>query len=163
MTGFIEQFGTTTDPRVDGTKKHKLIDILFITLAAILCGCDEWAGLKSIIEITGERTDKKTGLYQKETHYYISDLQQDAESFNHLVRKHWSIENSPHRVLDVAFKEDTSRKRAKNAAENFAILNRMALNIVKADNSTKASMKRKWKMAGWDDQYLEHLLLNIKN
>ena len=32
MTGFIEQFGTITDPRVDRIKKHKLIDILFIIL-----------------------------------------------------------------------------------------------------------------------------------
>jgi len=128
-----------------------------------ICNAGQWAGLKSIIEITGERTDKKTGLYQKEVRYYISDLQQDAESFNRLVRTHWSIENSQHWVLDVAFNEDASRKRAKNAAENFAMLNRMALNIVKADTSTKASIKRKRKMAGWDDQYLEHLLLNIKN
>ena len=42
MTGFIEQFGDIPDPRIDRTKKHKLIDILFITMAAILCGCDEW-------------------------------------------------------------------------------------------------------------------------
>lgn len=39
MTGFIEQFGDIPDPRIDRTKKHKLIDILFITMAAILCGC----------------------------------------------------------------------------------------------------------------------------
>lgn len=42
MTGFIEQFGDIPDPRIDRTKKHKLIDILFITVAAIICGCDEW-------------------------------------------------------------------------------------------------------------------------
>jgi predicted transposase YbfD/YdcC len=128
-----------------------------------ICNADQWKGIRSIIEITGERTDKKSGQYQKQVRYYISDLQQDAKDFNRLVRTHWSIENSQHWVLDVAFNEDASRKRAKNAAENFAILNRMALNIVKADTATKASMKRKRKMAGWDDQYLEHLLINIKN
>lgn len=47
MTGFIEQFGDIADARMDRTKKHKLIDILFITLAAILCGCEEWEEIAS--------------------------------------------------------------------------------------------------------------------
>lgn len=127
-----------------------------------ICNARDWKDIASIIEITAERTDKKSGQNQKEVRYYISNLKQDAKSFNQLARKHWSIENSQHWVLDVAFNEDASRKRAKNAAENFAILNRIALNIVKADQSNKASMKRKRKMAGWDDQYLEHLLINMK-
>lgn len=127
-----------------------------------ICNARDWKNIASIIEITAHRTDKKSGQCQKEVRYYISDLRQDARIFNGISRNHWSIENSQHWVLDVAFNEDASRKRAKNAAENFAILNRIALNIVKADQSTKASMKRKRKMAGWDDQYLEHLLLNMK-
>jgi hypothetical protein len=61
--------------------------------------------------------------------------------------------------LDVAFNEDQSRKRAGNAAENFGTINRRALNIIKADTSVKSSVKRKRKMAGWDHQYLEHLLV----
>lgn len=127
-----------------------------------ICKAEGWKGLQSIVEITAERTAKKSGQYQKEVRYYISDLSQDARAFNGLVRNHWSTENSQHWILDVAFNEDASRKRAKNAAENFATLNRIALNIVKADTSTKASIKRKRKMAGWDDQYLEHLLVNMK-
>lgn len=128
-----------------------------------VCKTNDWKGLKTMIEITAERTDKKTCQYQREQRYYISDLLQDAASFNQMVRKHWSIENKQHWVLDVAFNEDSSRKRAGNAAENFAMLNRIALNLVKADTTTKASVKRKRKMAGWDDQYLEHLLCHLKN
>lgn len=123
-----------------------------------ICRSQDWKGLASIVEITAERTDKKTGKYQKEKRYYISDLLQSAAGFNRYVRSHWSIENKQHWVLDVAFNEDQSRKRAKNAAENFGIITRLALNIIKTDTSVKAGMKRKRKMAGWDDHYLGHLL-----
>lgn len=127
-----------------------------------VCKSEDWKGLSSIVEITAERTDKKTGKYQKENRYYISDLLHSAQEFNNCIRSHWSIENKQHWILDVAFNEDQSRKRAKNAAENFGIINRLALNIIKTDTSVKASMKRKRKMAGWDDLYLEHLLLALK-
>jgi len=127
-----------------------------------VCNGRNWKGLSSIVEITAERTDKKTGKYQKEKRYYISDLLYGAQKFNDCIRCHWSIENKQHWILDVAFNEDQSRKRAKNAAENFGIINRLALNMIKKDTSVKASVKRKRKMAGWDDLYLEHLLLNFK-
>lgn len=127
-----------------------------------ICSKEEWKGLSSIIEITAERTDKKTGNYQKEQRYYISDLLQQAKSFNQNIRSHWGIENTQHWVLDVAFGEDQSRKRAGNAAENFAVLNRLALNLLKTDNTVKASIKRKRKMAGWDELYLEQLLSLLK-
>ena len=39
----IEQhFGDLTDPRVDRTKLHKLVDILVIALCAIIAGADNW-------------------------------------------------------------------------------------------------------------------------
>ena len=31
-----------TDPRVDRTKEHLMEDIIFITLAAVICGADEF-------------------------------------------------------------------------------------------------------------------------
>lgn len=41
MVTFIEHFGDIADPRMERTKAHKLIDVLFITYIAILCGCDD--------------------------------------------------------------------------------------------------------------------------
>ena len=39
----IEQhFGDLSDPRVDRTKRHKLIDILVIAICAIIAGADNW-------------------------------------------------------------------------------------------------------------------------
>jgi predicted transposase YbfD/YdcC len=47
------------------------------------------------------------------------------------IRSHWGIENSVHWILDVAFREDDSRIRKGNAAENFSILRRLVLNLIK--------------------------------
>ena len=127
-----------------------------------ICSREKWKALNSIVEITAEWRDKKTGNHQKEQRYYISDLVQQAKAFNENIRSHWSIENSQHWVLDMAFAEDKSRKRAKNAAENFGVINRMALNLLKTDITVKASIKRKRKMAGWDENYLEALLYSLK-
>jgi predicted transposase YbfD/YdcC len=54
---------------------------------------------------------------------------------------HWGIENQRHWSLDVTFGEDQSRMRAGNAAENFAVLRRIALNLFRQDHSLKAGVK----------------------
>lgn len=38
----MEHFETLTDPRMERRKLHKLYDIVLITIAAVICGCDEW-------------------------------------------------------------------------------------------------------------------------
>lgn len=153
----------TTDEEKDfGHGRIEKRTCAVITNMDWICKESQWQNLSSIIKITAERTDKKTGSYQKEERYYISDLLQDAKTFNKNIRSHWGIENKQHWILDVAFNEDSSRKSALNAAENFAVITRLALNIIKNDTSTKASIKRKRKMAGWDNQFLEQLLINWK-
>src|SRR4051812_32928580 len=42
MTSVMEHFENLTDPRMERRKLHKLHDIIFITIAAVICGCDEW-------------------------------------------------------------------------------------------------------------------------
>ena len=41
-----EHFATLTDPRIDHTKRHHLLDLLTIALCAILCGADEWVAME---------------------------------------------------------------------------------------------------------------------
>jgi predicted transposase YbfD/YdcC len=38
----VEHFSKVTDPRIDRTKRHKLIDILVISICATICGADGW-------------------------------------------------------------------------------------------------------------------------
>jgi len=119
----------------------------------------KWMGLSSIVRLERERYFKATGKVETETSYYISSLT-DAGTIQTGVRKHWGIENKVHWVLDVAFNEDNSRKRTGNAAQNYSCLNRIALNMLKKDN-TKIGMKGKRLRAGWDNEFVFSLLKNI--
>jgi len=38
----VEHFSNITDPRIDRTKRHKLIDILVIAICATICGAEGW-------------------------------------------------------------------------------------------------------------------------
>jgi predicted transposase YbfD/YdcC len=43
VTSSIEEhFGNITDPRIERTKLHKLIDILVIAICGAICSCDNW-------------------------------------------------------------------------------------------------------------------------
>ena len=117
---------------------------------------EDWRALKSIIKITSIREigDKKT----TEIRLYISSLDHSAKNMNHYIRSHWAIENSLHWTLDMTFNEDRQRKRDKNSAENFAQAQKIALNLIKMENSTKMSIKTKRLKAAWDNKYLLKLL-----
>lgn len=116
----------------------------------------KWKNLTSIVKLTSTReiNNSKT----EETRWYISSLDVGAEQMSTYIRKHWQVENSLHWTLDVTFREDQQRKRNKNAAQNFSIIQKIALNLVKADKTNKASLKTKRLRAGWDENYLLFLL-----
>jgi len=117
-----------------------------------------WASLQGLVRIQAERYHKATGKTERETRYYITSLQPDAAQLNRIIRQHWGIENKLHWVLDVAFGEDLSRKRQGHAAQNFSLLNRIALNLLKQDKSSQRGIKGKRLKAGWDHSYLLKLL-----
>ena len=77
---------------------------------------------------------------------------------NKSVRLHWGVENSLHWVLDVAFNEDHSRKRAGKAAQNFSLINRITLNLLKNEKSAKVRVRGKRLKTGWDNDYLLRIL-----
>ncbi len=120
----------------------------------------EWASLQGLVRIQAERYHKVTGKTERETRYYITSLKPDAARLNRSIRQHWGIENKLHWALDVSFGEDLDRKRAGHAAQNFSLLNRIALNLLKQDKTCKLGMKGKRLKAGWDNDYLLHLLGN---
>lgn len=116
-----------------------------------------WNGLKSIIKITSEVIEKSTGKQTKETRWYISSLELDATQALNAVRNHWQVE-SMHWMLDMTFREDECRIRKGNGALAFNIMRKIALNLFKQDNTKSASIARKKKMAGLDDEYRSSLL-----
>jgi predicted transposase YbfD/YdcC len=118
----------------------------------------KWPSLQGLVRIEAERYHEATGKTERETRYYITSLTPDAARLNRLVRQHWGIENKLHWVLDVGFGEDLSRKRAGHSAQNFSVLNRIALNMLKQDKSSKRGIKGKRLNAAWDHPYLLKLL-----
>lgn len=117
-----------------------------------------WISLKSIGMVESTREDKRTGEATTEIRYYLSSLEGDAQEFGTAVRAHWSIENTLHWSLDMAFREDESRMRSGNSAENFALIRRLALSLLKKDTTIKLGIKNKRLAAGWSETYLLHLL-----
>jgi len=97
-----------------------------------------------------------------ETRYYISNLPADmphlARTALHAVRRHWSVENERHWVLDIAFRADDCRIRQGFGAENMTVLRHMAVNLLKQEQSQKLGIKNKRLLAGWDDQYRAKIL-----
>jgi predicted transposase YbfD/YdcC len=53
-----------------------------------------------------------------EIRFFISSLAADAQKHAEVIRRHWSIENSLHWVLDVTLNEDASGIRLGYGAEN---------------------------------------------
>jgi predicted transposase YbfD/YdcC len=43
---FFESFSVIEDTREQGKIRHKLIDIIFIVISAVICGCNEWKEIK---------------------------------------------------------------------------------------------------------------------
>ncbi len=84
----------------------------------------------------------------------------DAKRLLGAVRHHWRIENTLHWSLDVIFHEDAARFRVGDGAENFAVLRRMALNLLK-QHPAKMSLKRKRFKAALDDSFLLELLTHV--
>ena len=119
---------------------------------------EQWKNLKSLVRVDAERYIKSTGKTETETRLYISSLTADASLLNKSIRAHWGIENSLHWILDVAFNEDDSRKREGHAAQNFSVLTRIALNLLKNETTTKCGIKGKRLKAGWDNKYLKKII-----
>jgi predicted transposase YbfD/YdcC len=108
---------------------------------------EEWVGLTSFIEITSRRT-------MKGKRYYISDRYLRAEHAGKIVRGHWGIENGLHWIMDVVFQEDLSTANIQHAAENLAVLRRMALNLFKGKEKKGEGVAAKRRKATWDDRYM---------
>lgn len=115
---------------------------------------NRWKSLQSVVKITATReTATKTSVEER---YYISSLE-TSSPFNKYIRSHWSVENSLHWTLDMVFREDEQRKRTKHAAENFAVIRKITLNLLKKD-SGKESLRSKRLKAGWNREFLLKLL-----
>lgn len=117
---------------------------------------ERWLELRSLIMVRAER--RVGQAVSVERRYYISSLAESAQRLLPIIRGHWGIENELHWCLDVAFREDDSRIRKGDGAQNFSFLRRLALTLLKRETTAKIGLKAKRHKAGWDTDYLLRVL-----
>jgi predicted transposase YbfD/YdcC len=44
--GIAKHFSRVKDPRIDRTKRHRLLDIILIAICAVICGADSWVDIE---------------------------------------------------------------------------------------------------------------------
>ncbi len=120
---------------------------------------DAWAGWRAIGLV--ERQRRIGAALSSETHYYLLSGVADAVTFGRAARSHWGIENRVHWALDVAFREDESRVRVGDGAENLAVLRHFALNLLRQERTAKGSRATKRFRAALDDAYLLTVLAGL--
>ena len=118
----------------------------------------EWPDVAAVVQVNRER--EVGGERTVTSHYYISSHEGTAAEFAGWVRGHWGIENGLHWVLDVVFREDRSRIRAKNAGANLALIRRVAVSLLRRAPGKGSGVTKRLK-AGWDDSYLLQVMQGI--
>ncbi len=120
---------------------------------------EQWKKLNAIGMVQSIR--EQDGHTSSEYRYYIASTGNDAERFAKAVRAHWGVENDLHWSLDISFREDESRIRERQAAENFTVLRHIALARLKNEKTLKRGIKTKRLKAGWDEKYRAKLLFDM--
>lgn len=160
---FLDEWAQAHQPHETVEKDHGRLEVRRAWLSEDLDWFSDkaaWAGLHSFGMVEASRT-LPTGQTQRQRRYYLSSLKaQELSRFAQAVRAHWGIENAVHWVLDVTFREDHARVRKDHAPENFALIRRMALNLLKQDSS-KGSLNVKRLRAACDHDYLAKVLFQI--
>jgi predicted transposase YbfD/YdcC len=118
----------------------------------------EWPDLRKLLAVETIRSVNGTGKTEAEIRYFLTSCDDDPAVLAQAIRRHWSIENSLHWVLDVSFREDDSRVRHRTAARNLALLRKIALNLVAADRNRQTSLRGRRKKAAWNDEYMLRII-----
>ena len=120
-----------------------------------------WPGLAALVRVEATRCLADGTEQPHPPRYYLSSQANlQAEQALEAVRGHWAVENQLHWHLDVTLGQDAHRLRQQQAAENLALVRKMALNLLRAD-TTPGSLKVKRKRLGWNDDDLERLIARI--
>lgn len=177
LQSFLGQyFGQIPDPRVEHTRAHQLLDIIAITLFAVLSGANSWVAIDNLSD------SGNTGVFPRPAEALsrvakfgrgavpvlplesghrrnplFPQFATDARTFARYICAHWGVENQLPWCLDVIFKEDASRIRKDHAPRNIRVLRRLALNLLRQELS-KGSLAMKRYRAGLDDQFVPQIL-----
>ena len=133
-----------------------------VFLNAAACGLEAlggWPDLRAVLAVETIRSITGTYKVEAEIRYFLTSCGDDPAVLARAIRRHWSVENALHWVLDVTFREDDSRVRDRTAGRNLALLRKIALNLVAKDRGSRASLRGRRKRAAWNDDYMLQLIV----
>lgn len=93
-----------------------------------------------------------------ESRMYVSSHPPRAKMLATAIRRHWSIENSQHWVLDMAFGEDQRRQQDRNGGANLGAVRRLAVSLLRRETTNKRGAKNKRLRCALDPSYLLRVL-----
>ena len=111
-----------------------------------------WRDLRTLAAVTSRRVCQ--GQETWETRLYVSSHPPHAKPLANAIRRHWSIENSQHWVLDMCFGEDHRRQQDRNGGANFAAVRRLAISLLRQEKTNKRGAKNKRLNCALDPAYL---------
>ena len=154
--GVVAQYTT----RENGHGRHEERSYVVVHNVEGIRDIDVWSKASTVGMCRCERT--VAGKVSSEIHYFIGSRRMGARKHAQALRNHWKIENNLHWQLDVSFGEDDSRIQNRHGAENFGLLRKIALTLLKR-NPAKKSIARKRKAAALDTGFLEEVLAGAHN
>jgi predicted transposase YbfD/YdcC len=111
-----------------------------------------WRDLRTLAAVTSRRICQ--GKETWETRLYVSSHLPKAKPLANAIRRHWSIENSQHWVLDMCFGEDHRRQQDRNGGANLAAVRRLAISLLRQEKTNKRGAKNKRLNCALDPTYL---------
>lgn len=114
--------------------------------------CAVWRNLRTLVAVTSRRICQEKETW--ETRLYISSHAPRAKLLAQAIRRHWSIENSQHWVLDLCFGEDQRRQQDRNSGANLAAVRRLAISLLRQEQTNKRGAKNKRLNCALDPAYL---------
>lgn len=109
-------------------KEYYQVDFnkLAIEKGETIDGTPKWCACRNIIVY--KHLNNKTGEYI--TQLFVTSLNDIDTSIEAIIGR-WDVENLLHRYLDVSFNEDMNKTMDVNAFNNFSIMNKLCLSLLK--------------------------------
>jgi len=115
-------------------KGHGRLEHRTLTSSGLLKAYSDWEGAAQVFRIERQVLHIKSGKVSHHIDYGITSLPPDhatPQQLLSLLRAHWHIENRLHYPRDVSFHEDACHIRAPSAHLAIAILNNLALALIR--------------------------------
>ena len=124
--------------------KHGRIETRSIWTTTELNGYLNFPHVAQAFMIKRETIKKKTGRVSSEIVYGVTSRPSEEASPNiiqNTIRKHWTVENSCHYILDWNYDEDRCRIRKGYGPENVSRLRKFAIGLIKSKKEDGVAQK----------------------